>query len=183
MPRGRYFASFCHCHPALWSCSSVIWTSVRGVENECCSWFFVLVTLSPTVVGALSAQLTQLNGPFPPSALFRGLPRCWRVCQHGYHFFIFSLFILSTSYSTAGSLPVKEHSSLKFLRVYFTTFGRAFYVFLRVLIFNFLQPRANGYQQAHQLYCNWWQKVIIIPINIYSILRSIREMVEKVSLF
>ena len=109
-----------HCRPS--SPSSVILLLYhlglgQGVENECCSWFFVLVTLSPTVVGALSAQLTQLNGPFPPSALFRGLPRCWRVCQHGYHFFIFSHFILSTSCSTAGSLPVKEHSTADSLRV------------------------------------------------------------------
>ena len=73
--------------------------------------------LSPTVVGALLAQLTQLNGPFPPSALLRGLPRCWRVCQHGNHFVIFSHFILSTSYSTAGFLLVKEHSTADFLRV------------------------------------------------------------------
>ena len=104
-----------HCRPS--SPSSVILLLYhlglgQGVENECCSWFFVLVTLSPTVVGALSAQLTQLNGPFPPSALLRGLPRCWRVCQHGYHFVIFSHFILSTSYSTARSLPVKELSTL-----------------------------------------------------------------------
>ena len=76
------------------------------------SWFFVLDTLSPTVVGALSVQLTQLNSPFLPSAVFRGLPRCWRVCQHRYHFFIFSHLILSTSYSTARSLPVKELSTL-----------------------------------------------------------------------
>ena len=93
-----------HCRPS--SPSSVILLLYhlglgQGVENECCSWFFVLVTLSPTVVGALSAQLTQLNGPFPPSAVFRGLPRCWRVCQQGYHFFIFS-------HSTADSLQVKE---------------------------------------------------------------------------
>ena len=132
-----------HCRPS--SPSSVILflchlSLGQGVEIECCSWFFDLVTLSPTVVGALSAQITQLNGPFPPSAVFIGLPRCWRVCQHRYHFFIFSRSILPTSYSTAGSLPVKEHSSLKFLQAYFTTFGRAFYVFLRVLIFNFLQP-------------------------------------------
>ena len=113
---------------------------LNGVEHVCGSWFFVLDTLSPTVVGALSAQITQLNGPFPPSAVFIALPRCWRVCQHRYHFFIFSHSILSTSYSTAGSWPVKEHSSLKFLRVFFTTFGRAFYVFLRIFIFNFLQP-------------------------------------------
>ena len=90
---------------------------LNGVKHVRGSWFFVLVTLSPTVVGALSAQLTQLNGPFPPSAVFRGLPRCWRVCQHGYHFFIFSHFILSTSCSTAGSLPVKEHSTADSLRV------------------------------------------------------------------
>ena len=87
-------------------------SSLIGVERVRGSWFFVLVTLSPTVVGALSVQLTQLNSPFLPSAVFRGLPRCWRVCQHRYHFFIFSHFILSTSYSTARSLPVKELSTL-----------------------------------------------------------------------
>ena len=104
-----------HCRPS--SPSSVILLLYllglgQGVEIECCSWFFVLVTLSPTVVGALSVQLTQLNSPFLPSAVFRGLPRCWRVCQHRYHFFIFSHLILSTSYSTARSLPVKELSTL-----------------------------------------------------------------------
>ena len=104
-----------HCRPS--SPSSVILLLYllglgQGVEIECCSWFFVLVTLSPTVVGALSVQLTQLNSPFLPSAVFRGLPRCWRVCQHRYHFFIFSHLILFTSYSTARSLPVKELSTL-----------------------------------------------------------------------
>ena len=96
----------------------------QGVEHDCGSWFFVLVTLSPTDVGALSAQFTQLYSPVPPSADLRGLPRCWRVCQHRYHFFIFSLFILSTSYSTAGSLPVKEHSSLTTYGLFLATKGR-----------------------------------------------------------
>ena len=90
----------------------------QGVEHDCGSWFFVLVTLSPTDVGALSAQFTQLYSPVPPSADLRGLPRCWRVCQHGYHLFILSPFIFQpTSYSTAGSLPVKEHSTADSLRV------------------------------------------------------------------
>ena len=41
----------------------------RG-QQDYGSWFFVLVTLSPTDVGALSAQFTQLQiqGPVPPSA-------------------------------------------------------------------------------------------------------------------
>ena len=69
----------------------------QGVEHDCGSWFFVLVTLSPTDVGALSAQFTQLYSPVPPSADLRGLPSCWRVCQHGYHFFIFHLFFFHLS--------------------------------------------------------------------------------------
>ena len=97
-------------------------SSLIGVERVRGSWFFVLVTLSPTDVGALSAQFTQLYSPVPPSADLRGLPRCWRVCQHGYHLFILSPFILigpipcpKRKNRWAHSLPGKEESKGLFL--------------------------------------------------------------------
>ena len=44
--------------------------------NHIPSTQLVLVTLSPTDVGALSAQFAQLCGHVPPSVNSRGLPRC-----------------------------------------------------------------------------------------------------------
>ena len=67
------------------------WASVKGAEQECGNWFFVLFTLSPTDVGALSAQFAQICGLVPPSADSRCLPTCWHVCRHGC-FFINSLY-------------------------------------------------------------------------------------------
>ena len=50
-----------------WYGPIILGNGLNGVEHDCGSWFFVLVTLSPTEVGALSAQLTQLYDLVPLS--------------------------------------------------------------------------------------------------------------------
>ena len=67
------------------------------VEQDFSNWFFVLFTLSSTVVGAQSSQLAQLCDLVPPSNDSRGLPGCWRVCKHGYNSTHFLTTVLHTS--------------------------------------------------------------------------------------
>ena len=76
-----WFLSDWHCQPC---CSRITvsgsppvgiprfsqhWASVKGVEQNCSSWLFVLVALSPTDVRALSTQFTLLCAFFLPQLI------------------------------------------------------------------------------------------------------------------
>ena len=58
--------------PREWYGPIILKTSTYGVKHDCGIWLFVLVTLSPIEVGALSAQFNQLCDLVPLFMQFPG---------------------------------------------------------------------------------------------------------------